>query len=117
MAIIQKSIRSRRNGQRDEDEIQFCETRIQVLRRNPDRVKALAAILSTGGTETTRLQLWAIHQLDAMRSPEADAEMDRFAAEIGKLPEQSPARQRLSLPMGAIQEIQNHRRGRCQIVC
>jgi hypothetical protein len=44
--IIQESIRSHLNGQRNEDEIRFCEARMHVVSRYPDRVKALGSVLS-----------------------------------------------------------------------
>ena len=100
------------SGQRGEDEIQFCEIRIQVLHRNPNRVKALASVLSLSNVEDTRLQLWAVYELDAMRSPEADAELDRFALAVKALPETSPARQRLGLPADMVQHYQSIRRTR-----
>jgi hypothetical protein len=115
LSAIQKAIRNRMNGQRDEDEIAFCETRIQVIRRNPDRIKALGSVLVLDNSAgDTRLELWAILQLDAMHSPRADAELDRFASEITKVSEQSAKRQRLSLPEGVIRDIQNGRRARAR---
>jgi hypothetical protein len=112
LAIIQKSIRSRLNGQRDEDEVRFCETRIQVIRRNPDRVKALGSVLTVDRGEEDRLKLWAIYQLDSLRSPLADAELDRFASEIAKVPPQSPARQRLAASEAALRDVMNGRTAR-----
>jgi hypothetical protein len=110
---IQKSIRNFWTGQRGEDEIRFCEARIQVIRRNPDRAKALGSALALDdGVDDTRLRLWAIYQLDAMHSSEADAELGRFANDIRNLPMQSPARQRLSVVEGSLQEIQNRRAAR-----
>ena len=98
------------NGHRDEDEIAFCEARIQIVRRNPDRIKALASVLTLDNVaEDTRLKLWAICQLNEMHLAEADAELDRFARDISKLPEQSKMRQRMSLPGATIQELQNRR--------
>jgi hypothetical protein len=94
-AIIQESIRSRLNGQRDEDEIRFCETRMHVVSRYPDRVKALGSVLSVDNPEDEdRLVRWAIYQLAEMHSPDATAELERFAKEVGKLPNSSPQRVR-----------------------
>ena len=110
LSVIQKSIRNFWTGQRGEDEIRFCEARIHVIRRNPDRVKALGSALALDdGVDDTRLRLWAIYQLDEMHSSEADAELDRFANDISKLPKQSPMRQRVSLLEGVLQDLRNHR--------
>jgi hypothetical protein len=93
---IQQAIRTRRNGQRDEDEIAFCEARIRVLYGKPDRVKALTSVLSLDKAgENTRLTSWIIEQLASMHSREAHAELDRFADEIARMPAASPGRERL----------------------
>jgi hypothetical protein len=95
LVVIQEAVRKRRNGQRDEDEIAFCEARIRVLYGKPDPVKALGSVLSLNrGAEDTRLTSWAIQQLVSMHSQTADAELDRFASEIARLPTQSPDRGR-----------------------
>lgn len=96
LVVVQQAIRKRRNGQRDEDEIAFCEARIRVLYGKPDRVKALASVLSLGRAgENPRLTEWAIDQLATMHSREAHAELDRFANEIARMPAASPGRERL----------------------
>ncbi len=95
LVIIQEAIRTRRNGQRDEDEIAFCEARIRVVYGKPDRVKALASLLRVEKAgENARLTEWAIQQLASIHSREAQAELDRFANEIGRLPVASPGRER-----------------------
>jgi hypothetical protein len=114
LPLIQRSVRASWSGQYGEDELTFCETRIQVLRRSPDRVKALGSVLNVDGAEGTRLQLWAIYQLDSMHFPQADAELDRFAGEIGRLPERSMERQSLSLAEGIVRNIRNDRRARAK---
>lgn len=106
---IQKSIRARMERQDGEDEIRFCEARIQVVFRNPDRVKALGSVLSVAGvTEEDRLVRWAIYQLGEMRSPDADAELKRFATEIGRLPDSSPQKRRLTAFKGEINSSLQH---------
>jgi hypothetical protein len=98
LPVIYKSIRSRLNGQRDEEEIEFCEARIRVVMSNPDRVKALASVLTVGDeSANTRLVGWAVNELNSMQTPAADAELDRFAREIGRLPEGSPAKANLGI--------------------
>lgn len=94
---IQMSIRSRMERQDGDDEIRFCEARIQVVFRHPDRAKALGSVLRVADvTEDDRLVGWAISQLADMRSSTADAELNRFAMEIGQVPKDSPRNQRLS---------------------
>jgi hypothetical protein len=80
------------------------------MSREPDRVKALGAILRIdAGSENRRLTLWAVNQLASMHSPKADAELDRFAAEIGKVREGSPQRQELSVFSQTIRELRAQR--------
>lgn len=110
LPVIQQSIRKLLSGQSGADEIQFCEARIHVLFSEPDRSKALGSVLSVdNGAEDTRLAWWAINQLASMHSPNADAELDRFASEIGKLPEGFPKREHLSVFKQAVQDIQRAR--------
>jgi hypothetical protein len=97
LPIIQQSLRAGWSGQYGEDQIRFCEARMQVVSRYPDRVRALGSVLSVeDGTEDDRLVRWAIYQLVEMRTPSADAELNRFASEIGSLPVGSPLQTRLS---------------------
>jgi len=96
LVIIRKSIRSHLSASRGENAIRFCEARVEVVSRNPDRVKALGSVLRVDGDAEEKLLRWAIYQLEEMHSPAADAELDRFATEIGKLPVNSQ-RQRLEV--------------------
>ena len=67
-----------------EAEIGFCRERIQIIQNNPNRARALGYVLNIGTSAANRrLTQWAIEQLGAMNSKEADAELDRFSAEIG----------------------------------
>jgi hypothetical protein len=59
------------------------------------------------GREDARLVRWAISQLTSIHSPNADAELDRFSNEIGRLPDGSLWEQRL---VGFKQEIRDIRR-------
>jgi hypothetical protein len=95
--VVIQSIRSRGNGLRDEEELEFCVARIRVVAGNPDPVKALAPILDvqsdSGDAQRglsdprRRLAGWAIDKLNSMQSASADAELDRFARQIEALPE------------------------------
>ena len=95
LAVIQQSIRAGWSGQRGEDEIRFCEARLQVIARYSDRVKALGSLLTRDNAEDERLLLWAIYQLAALRLKDADTELNRFATEIGSLPDTSAQKRRL----------------------
>jgi hypothetical protein len=91
LPLIRRSFTNSWSGQRGEDAIKFCETRMQVVSRDPDRVKALASVLTIDGAAVSdELLQWTVYQLDSMHSPSADAELDHFANELGKLREGSP---------------------------
>jgi hypothetical protein len=110
LSVIQQSIRSGQSGERGENEIEFCEERIRVVLSNPDRIKALASVLSAaGGTADRNLVGWAVSQLSSMRSPSADAELDRFALEIERLPEGSPRKLSLGTYRQEILDFQQER--------
>ena len=107
---IQQSIRRRSPGQRGDDEIRFCEARIQVLLRYPDRMKALGSVLRLDtASEDERLVRWAISQLASMHSANADAELDKFANGIDKLPRESAMQRGL---YGFSEQIRTIRRAR-----
>lgn len=90
---IQESIRRRGSGRRDEDAIELCKARIQVVSRNPERAKALATVLRLDGPpEDYPLVGWAVNQLISMHSADADAELSRFAVAVDGLPRNSAAR-------------------------
>jgi hypothetical protein len=79
-----------------QEEIRYCEARMQVVSRGSDRVQALASVLRLDDQPPdTVLMSWAISQLAALHSPAANRELARFGAEIGRLPKDSTARQRL----------------------
>jgi hypothetical protein len=84
---VRRSIRKRGNGQRDEDEIAFCEARMQIVARDPDRARALGSVFgSIASLESTpegkRLIQWATLQLIPLHSPSADAELERIAGDL-----------------------------------
>jgi hypothetical protein len=77
-------------------DIRFCQQRMDLISRDPDRVKALASLLSVrSGLIDSELLGWAINQLRDMNSPRADAELDRFADEIDDLPDGSSRKNEL----------------------
>lgn len=71
-------------------------------------MKALGSVLRVDGGAEERLLRWAIYQLEEMHSPAANGELDRFAAEIGKLPISSQ-RQRLEFLKKRIERSRNSR--------
>ena len=85
MANIKYSIQRNLPGKEGEHELRFCEVRIRVANRYPDRAKALGSVLSTDtSSDDERLIRWAIDKLAAMHSPGADAELQRFSTELGE---------------------------------
>jgi hypothetical protein len=103
---IQESIRRVGNGQRDQDDIQFCKDRMQVVSSHPDRAKALGSALNLDGQpQDGRLVGWAVFQLTMMHSAGADGELAHFAAAMDKLPMDSPIRQRLGVYRAGIRSV------------
>jgi hypothetical protein len=91
LPLIRRSFTNSWSGQRAEDAIKFCENRIRVVSRDPDRVKALGSVLTVdNAAESDQLIEWAVYQLDLMQSTSADGELNRFANELGRLREGSP---------------------------
>jgi len=96
LPVIERSIRRWNPTGRGEEDIRFCYARMDVVTRHTDRAKALGSVLSVATSAyDQRLTHWALRALAAMRSPDADAEMDRFAVEIEKLPDGSSQKQQL----------------------
>jgi hypothetical protein len=92
------------NGDRDrgEEEVNYCESRMQVVARNPDRAKALGTVFSSvtqlDSTEPgRRLLAWAMCQLAALHSPSADAELERLAKDLATLHKAFPDDVKLSM--------------------
>jgi hypothetical protein len=97
LAFIREHIRRAYSLPEDaKQQSEFCEARIRVVSRNPDRIKALGSFLSVSeGVTDTDLVGWAIRKLQAMKSARADAELKRYAKEIDDLPEDSPLKRTL----------------------
>ena len=87
LPVVQSSIRKRDPFQTGLEEIAFCEARVQVLSRDPNRAKALGSVLQTSASRPdARLITWAVRQLNSLHTAEADRQLENFAAAIGKLP-------------------------------
>jgi len=84
---IRRSLKSIWSGYGEEDEVRFCEARIEALSRDPDRTRALGMVLGSalaldGSPDGMKLLKWAIGQLFLIRTPEADAELERIASNL-----------------------------------
>ena len=92
---IKKLVKMRyQNLPRGDAQIQFCKDRMEIVNRNPDRVKALASALTIDQTVKDRqltITHWVIAQLEEIRSTEAYAALDRYAAEIERKYPDTPA--------------------------
>ena len=67
-----------RDSSRLEEALAFCQARIGVVNSDPDRAKALGWVLRLDAPlADEQIMRWAILQLFAMESPEADAILDR----------------------------------------
>jgi hypothetical protein len=110
LPLIGRAIRNNWPGPHGEEELAFCESRIKVIARDPDRVKALGSVLAVDNeVMSDRLIRWAVAQLDSMHTPRADAELDRFAIELGKLREGSPEYQRFGLVRAELYDVRARR--------
>ena len=106
LGFVRESIRKRNPTPRGEKEVAFCEARMSVVSRNPDRLKALGSFLSvTSGVTDDELVGWAISKLEGMKSPRADAELERYANEIDALPEDSPLKRELESKRARIRNL------------
>src|SRR5260370_12366592 len=95
--IILEFLRRRMDAHGAEEEFRFCESRMWVVSRYLDRTKALGSVLTVANvTDADRLIRWAIYELTAMHSTDANAELERFAGEIGALPNRSDQKRRWS---------------------
>jgi hypothetical protein len=91
LSFVAQYVRRAYSLPRDVDHtLGFCEARIEVVGRDPDRAKALVSILHVvSGVTDSELLGWAISELRAMHSPRAEAEVQRYADEIEGLPDGS----------------------------
>lgn len=79
------------------EDLQFCEARMHIVNRNPDRVKALGSVLSVDSDPNSdRLVRWAMDQLGEMESPAAYGELMRFKMEMKVIPSEDLRQGRFS---------------------
>jgi hypothetical protein len=86
LPVAVKWLRSAYIGEDAEKEVEDCEARIRIVSSNSDRAKALGSVLQTGPSASQRLIRWAMNQLESLDTPDAAAELKRFADEVGVLP-------------------------------
>ena len=87
MRVIRPYIGRVLSGQPGEEDIQFCEGRMQIVSSSSDRARALGSVLNVNSApETDRLIRWAMGQLGEMDSPAAEAELVRFKNEMKTIP-------------------------------
>jgi hypothetical protein len=97
---VQSWMKRRRSGRPGQDDSEFCEARMRAVAADPDRAKALGSVFSSfmtlaNGFPGRRLLTWAIGELGAMNSLEADAELDRIRDEIGAVLKGDPGESNL----------------------
>jgi len=93
---IRRSLKSILGGYGEEEEVRFCEARIEALSRDPDRVKALGMVFNSvlaldATADGMKLLKWATGQLFLIRTPEADAELERIASNLDAQAKAFPA--------------------------
>ena len=79
-----------------------------MVSRDPDRVKALGSVLTLDDPGSGRLIRWAVAKLESMHSPSADAELDRFADQLGKL-RAGPQYERLGIFIDELRRVRARR--------
>jgi hypothetical protein len=83
LPLIRQSIKSRNSLKDGDDEIRFCEVRIDILTRFATRQDALtAALRMVDDFQDFRIKRWAIEGLLKLRSPQADAALLQYANEL-----------------------------------
>lgn len=82
LPAIRSELKEWFSGERAEEELRFCEARVQVVGSSPDRARALGSVLnSRNTTRSNRLMVWAISELDQMNTDEARRELRRYLTE------------------------------------
>ncbi len=108
LPFIRESVRRRNPTADGEEQIRFCEARMAIISRSPDRTKALASLLVvTNGVTDQELLGWAVNELRDIDSPQADAEIQRYAKEIEQLPN-GPLKTALSGKRAQIRDLLPH---------
>jgi hypothetical protein len=84
----------------------FCEARMAVISRDPERAKALGSFLSvSSGVTDLELIGWTISELHKIGSAGADAEVERYAHEIDNLPDGSALKTALWVSRAQIRNL------------
>jgi hypothetical protein len=105
LPLIKESIR-RHLSQYAEEQVGYCEARMEIVSRNPDRVVAIGSFLKADGRPIDRkLTGWAINQLGAMKSQRADAELERYAKELERVEDSSLDKVEAAYTAGKIRNV------------
>ena len=72
------------------DRMRDCEARMEIVRRDPNRTKALASVLTTLPSKDREFTRWAIFELLEIRTGQAQIALADFAREIDRLPNSHP---------------------------
>jgi len=114
LSDVQSWMKGRRSGQPGVDDAEFCEARMRSVARDPDRAKALGLVFSSfvslaNSFQGQRLLTWAIGSLGTMKSPEADAELDRLRDELGAVLKAEPGEPNLLLFQTELDDVRKGR--------
>jgi hypothetical protein len=87
---------------------------MQTVARNPNRATALGSVFSSfvslaSSFQGKRLLAWAIGNLGSMKSPEADAQLDRLRDEIGSVLKGNPGSSNLLVLQAQISSLRMSR--------
>lgn len=88
---IQKNRKKHNPSEDVDEEYTFCRERMQVLSRDPDRLRALESALLPVRTNVVNVRLigWCVSQLEQMQTAEADAVLQKYAIELRRAPHDS----------------------------
>jgi hypothetical protein len=106
LPVIRKSIQKWNPFPDGDAQIAFCEARMQVLYRAPNRVEALSSALRVDDANSDpKLTRWAAYQLVELGSPEADRELKVFALRVAALPDRSRLKTTFTMLLKELDEV------------
>jgi len=107
--MIQESIKSLYSGSRGDEMVAFCQARMDVVKSDPDRAKAVGSVLQLGGPHRDEQILrWAIYTLFALESEEADGILNRYATDVERNSRVTASASENPMHRGLAQEIRRH---------
>ncbi len=85
MELIETFIMRLEPSPRGDANVAFCRRRMEIINSNPDPATAIGSVLRADAKASDeRIMRWAIEQLFAFRSPDAEAVLDRYVAEVAQ---------------------------------